>query len=307
MASQRDLDFTYTLIDRIFRLSIGELADFSGARYGGDTSLTLEQAQRNKHELVWQYLNVQPGGRILDLGCGWGAMLDFFRQRGVAAVGVTLSKNQLRSCRRHGFDVRLHDAREVTRDTFGPFDGVVSLGAFEHFCSVDDWRAGKQDAIYSRLFDHVAGLLPPRGRFFLQTMVFGRNMIPYEEIDIHAPRLSDAHVLGLLRKTFPGSWLPYGAEQVERNAERRFRLVYKESGRLDYIPTIAEWERRFRKFTVRKALQKVLLLPRYLCSADFRYAFASGISANTIAFERELFDHYRFVFERRPDDSDASP
>jgi cyclopropane-fatty-acyl-phospholipid synthase len=299
MASQKDLDFTYTLIDRIFRLSLGEMADFSGAKYDGDPSLTLEQAQRRKHELVWQYLNVEPGGHIVDLGCGWGAMLNFFREKGVTGVGVTLSKRQLASCRRHGFDVHLRDAREVTRETFGPFDGVVSLGAFEHFCSIQEWQAGKQDAIYSTVFEHVAELLPSGGRFFLQTMVFGRNMIPYEEIDVHAPRLSDAHVLGLLQKTFPGSWLPYGAEQVERNAEKRFKLIYKESGRLDYILTIAEWERRFRKFTPRKALQKLLLVPRYLASADFRYAFASGISANTIAFERELFDHYRFVFERR--------
>lgn len=299
MASQNDLDFTYSQIDRLFRLSVGELADFSGAKYDGDASLTLEQAQRKKHQLVWDALNVQPGGRIIDLGCGWGAMLDFFRKQGVTGVGVTLSRGQLEACRRHGFDVHLHDARQVTRETFGSFDGAISLGAFEHFCSVEEWKTGMQDAIYSTLFEHVADLLPERGRFFLQTMVFGRNMIPYDEIDVHAPRLSDAHVLGLLQKTFPGSWLPYGHEQVERNAERRFTLVYRESGRLDYIPTIAEWERRFGKFTPRKALTKLTLLPRYLMSADFRRAFASGISANTIAFERELLDHYRFVFERR--------
>ncbi|HEY3933761.1 MAG TPA: class I SAM-dependent methyltransferase [Gemmatimonadales bacterium] len=299
MATQKDLDFTYTLIDKLFRESVGEMADFSGAKYDGDTSLTLEAAQRKKHELIYRYLKVKHGGRILDLGCGWGAMLDFFRRRGITGVGVTLAQGQVDACRHHGFDVHLHDAREVTCDTFGPFDGVVSLGAFEHFCSVDQWRAGMQDAIYSKLFEHVAGMLPKGGRFFLQTMVFGRKMIPYDEIDVRAPRLSDAHVLGLLRKTFPGSWLPRGCEQVERNAAACFRLIYKESGRLDYIPTIAEWQRRFGEFTPRKALTKLALVPRYVLSADFRYAFASGISANAIAFERELFDHYRFVFERR--------
>ena len=46
MADRADLEFTYSLIDRIFRLSLGELADFSGAKYDGDFSLTLEQAQR---------------------------------------------------------------------------------------------------------------------------------------------------------------------------------------------------------------------------------------------------------------------
>ena len=52
MADRHDLDFTYSLIDRIFRLSLGELADFSGAKFDGDFSLTLEQAQRRKHEYV---------------------------------------------------------------------------------------------------------------------------------------------------------------------------------------------------------------------------------------------------------------
>ncbi|MGH7582327.1 MAG: SAM-dependent methyltransferase [Gemmatimonadales bacterium] len=299
MASRTDLDFVYTVTDRLFRLSIGELADFSGAKYDGDFSLTLEAAQRRKHDMVASQLAVPPGGRVLDLGCGWGAMLNHFRERGVPGIGVTLSRGQHQACRKHGLDVRLHDARTVTRDTYGPFDGVVSLGAFEHFCSVEEWQAGQQDAIYSGLFANVAELLPRGGRFFVQTMVFGPNMLPYEAIDINAPRLSDAHVLALLRKTFPGSWLPYGAEQVERNAEPHFRLAAKESGRLDYIETIRQWRLRFAKRSFRKMLVQATLVPRYLTSRDFRQAFASGISANSIAFERLLFDHYRLVFERR--------
>ena len=300
MASSSDINFTYSLTDRLFRLSVGELADFSGAKYDGDFSLTLEQAQRRKHEFVAANLKVSPGGRILDLGCGWGAMLAFFRERGIQGVGVTLSEGQRRADVRHGLDVHLMDARTVTPAAFGTFDGVSSLGAFEHFCSVEDWQAGRQDAIYSAFFRNVASLLPPGGRFYLQTMVFGRNMVPFEAMDIDAPRLSDGHILGLLQKTFPGSWLPYGAEQVERNAGECFRLVAKESGRLDYIETIRQWRIRFARRSWRKLLVQARLLPRYLVSRDFRQAFASGISANTIAFERELFDHYRFVFEKPP-------
>jgi len=52
MADRRDLDFTYSLTDRVVRLSLGELADFSGAKYDGDFSLSLEDAQRRKHEYV---------------------------------------------------------------------------------------------------------------------------------------------------------------------------------------------------------------------------------------------------------------
>jgi cyclopropane-fatty-acyl-phospholipid synthase len=299
MASQAEIDFTYTLTDRLFRLSIGELGDFSGAKYDGDFSLSLEQAQARKHAFVLEQIRVPAGGRVLDLGCGWGGMLAYLRGRGIHGVGVTLSSGQLQACRRHGLDVHLLDARAVTPDTFGNFDGVVSLGAFEHFCSPDRYRAGEQERIYADLFRSVAALIPPGGRFFLQTMVFGKNMIPADEIDIRAPRLSDAHVLALLGKTFPGSWLPYGSEQVERCADPHFRLVTKESGRLDYIETIRQWRARFAKFRWRKVSLYVTLIPWYLRSADFRDAFVSGISANTIAFERELLDHFRFVFERR--------
>lgn len=52
MADRRDADFTYSLTDRIIRLSLGELADFSGAKFDGDFSLRLEQAQRRKHDYV---------------------------------------------------------------------------------------------------------------------------------------------------------------------------------------------------------------------------------------------------------------
>src|SRR4051794_15320759 len=72
MADRRDLEFTYSLIDRIFRLSLGELADFSGAKYDGDFSMTLEQAQRRKHDYVAEQIGIGPGRRMLDLGSGWG-------------------------------------------------------------------------------------------------------------------------------------------------------------------------------------------------------------------------------------------
>src|SRR5688572_17089115 len=128
MADRADIDFTYSLTDRIFRLSLGELADFSGAKYDGDFSLTLEEAQRRKHEYVAEEIGIDAGRRVLDLGCGWGPLLDFILRRGGEGVGVTLSAAQLEACRRHGLDVHLRDAREVTRETFGPFDAVASLG-----------------------------------------------------------------------------------------------------------------------------------------------------------------------------------
>jgi len=298
MAERRDLEFTYSLIDRIFRLSLGELADFSGAKYDGDFSMSLEQAQRRKHEFVAEQIGIAPNRRMLDLGCGWGPLLNFARERGADGLGVTLSSAQVKSCRRHGLDARLQDVREIDRETFGPFDAVASLGAFEHFCSREDYSAGRQDSVYAELFERIATVLPSGGRLYLQTMVFGRNMIDPDEIDIDAPRDSDAWYVALMGHQFPGSWLPFGSEQVIRNAEPHFRLVSRETGRLDYIETIRQWRKRFAERSLRKTLLKTRLVPRWLTSSDFRLAFASGVSANSVCFERELLDHFRLVFEK---------
>jgi cyclopropane-fatty-acyl-phospholipid synthase len=297
MASQKDVDFTYSLIDKLFRLSIGEMADLSGAKYDGDYTLTLEQAQRRKHDFIIEQLRVVPGARVLDVGCGWGPMLHRIREAGAEGVGVTLSKRQAEACQRNGLDARLLDGRSMTRETLGGFDGVVSSGAFEHFCSVEEWQAGHQAEIYAAFFKSVHALLPPGGRFFLQTMVFGRNMIPYEAIDVTAPRDSDAFALALMAKQFPGSWLPYGHEQIIRTAAPYFKAVSKSSGRLDYIETIRQWRQRFARRRLRKLPIYVSLLPHYLTNRNFRLAFTSGMSANTVCFERELLEHYRIVFE----------
>jgi cyclopropane-fatty-acyl-phospholipid synthase len=305
VADRNDIDFTYSLTDRIFRLSMGELADFSGAKYDGDFSMSVEEAQRRKHEYVAEQIEIGRGRRTLDLGCGWGALLAFVRTRGGVGVGVTLSSAQLTACRRHALDVHLFDARRLTSECFGRFDSVASLGAFEHFCSPEDFRAERQEEVYGDLFARVASVLTAGGRFYLQTMVFGRNMPAPEQIDIEAlngipQRNTDAWYLALMGRQFPGSWLPFGQEQIVRCADPHFSLVSSSNGRLDYIETIEQWNARIGARSLQKSLLKLRLVPRWLASADFRLAFTSGVSANKVCFERELLDHYRLVFEKRP-------
>ena len=299
MAERKDLDFTYSLTDKVVRLSLGELADFSGAKFDGDFTLSLEEAQRRKHDYVAEQIGIEAGNRVLDLGCGWGGLLNYTRGIGATGVGVTLSSAQAAACRRHGLDVHIHDARRVTRESFGPFDAVASLGAFEHFCSPEDHTAGRQEEIYRRFFERIASVLPDTGRLYLQTMVFGDNPVPFEEISTNAPRNSDAWILALMGCQFPASWLPSGQEQIIRCAEPHFRVTSSTSGRLDYIETIERWNARIGATSLRKNLLKLRLLPRWLTSSDFRFAFTSGVSANKICFERQLLDHYRLVFEKR--------
>jgi cyclopropane-fatty-acyl-phospholipid synthase len=298
VADRKDIDFSYTLTDRVIRLALGEMADFSAAKFDGDLSLTLEQAQARKHEYVAGTIGLAPGMRVVDLGCGWGPLLNFFRKRGAIGLGVTLSSAQLEACKRHGLDVHLHDARDLTRDTFGPFDAAVSLGAFEHFASREDYDAARQDDVYRDFFANIATTLPAAGRFYLQTMVFGRNMIGIEQVTRNVPRDSDAWYVAMMQAAFPGSFLPFGQEQVIRCAEPHFKLVSSVSGRLDYIETIHRWDKRTEAWSPRMAWLKMRLIPKWLTSPDFRFAFTSGASSNLVCFERELMDHFRLVFEK---------
>ena len=246
MADRRDLDFTYSLIDRLFRLSLGEQADFSGAKFDGDFSLTLEQAQRRKHDYVAERVGIGPGRRLLDLGCGWGPLLAYNRERGGAGVGVTLSTAQLRACRRHGLDVHLLDARAGRSRRVRPVRRGREPRRLRALLLPGRPRGRPPGRDLRRACSPTSpGSLPPGGRLYLQTMTFGPNAGDPVHSDVDAPPDSDAYYLGLMAHQFPGSFLPSGREQIVRAAAPHLELVESSSGRLDYIETIARWRRRF--------------------------------------------------------------
>ena len=299
MASQREIQRTYDFMDRVIRLSLGECPDITCALYDGDYSQTLEQAQRAKHAYVLKAVNVEPGTRMLDIGSGWGPMLRAARDAGADAVGITLSPKQAAACRRQGLEAHVKDWRTMSPRDLGTFDAVVSIGAFEHFCSPEEHLRGEQDAIYRRFFALCRRLLPDGGRLYLQTMVWGPNAKPRAAISLEAPKESDKYLLALLEKLYPGSWLPEGAAQIARDAEG-FRLISANSGRRDYIETMREWGRRnMRRRALRHPGLLLQLSTRYALSRDFRYQVECLARAcNRTCFERQIMDHQRMVFER---------
>ncbi|NJL12300.1 MAG: methyltransferase domain-containing protein [Microscillaceae bacterium] len=300
MAEQKDLDFTYSTIDEIFRLSIGETADYSGAKYDGDFTMSLEQAQEAKHKFIADSLHIKSGSKVLDMACGWGPFSKYIKEkRGAESIGLTLSQGQAAACQKNGLNVIVRDCRYVKPEDFGTFDAIACIGGLEHFCSVEEWRAGKQEQVYRDFFKTVYDLLPQGGRFYMQTMTFSKNMIDYEDFDINAEKYSAPHVLALMVKEFPGSWLPYGPEMVIRNAEPHFKLISQSSGRLDYIETIGQWRKRFRKFHFKKYLLYLSLIPKYFMDKEFRHLVSIfRVSPNRVCFEKEIMDHYRLVFEK---------
>lgn len=299
MAVQEEISRTYDYMDELFRLAFGPHPDITCALFDGDFSKTLEEAQAAKHDFVLDGLNLRSGERLLDIGCGWGPLLDAYRRRGGEAIGITLSARQAEACRRAGLDVHLLDWRDVTPSTFGSFDAVACIGAFEHFCSEDEYVTGQQDAVYRRFFELCHALLRTGGRLYLQTMLWGKNAPRYGDISLQAPRGSAEYMLAVLRKFYPGSFPPFGEEQIRRCAATWFTITSMRNGRLDYIQTMRKWGRVW-KVTPRSALTMLRTLRFAFIDRDFVYKLESLFgSYNTKGFEREFLDHQRIFFGRR--------
>ena len=110
---------------------------------------TLEEAQRAKLELIAQKLELQPGQRVLDVGCGWGSFaIHAARDYGVSVTGITLSPSQAELARRlvaeagvaDRVEIRIADYRELAGE---PFDAIASIGMAEHVgqSQIDDYAA----------------------------------------------------------------------------------------------------------------------------------------------------------------------
>ena len=84
MADQAQVQETYDYWDRLIQINLGKFPDFTNAFYNGDYSLTLEQAQKAKHEYALNGVGFEKGSRVLDIGCGWGPVLNAVRERGGA-------------------------------------------------------------------------------------------------------------------------------------------------------------------------------------------------------------------------------
>ena len=313
MATLKDIAYTYDDLDELWPLILDDpYAEITCAYYNGDYNKSLAQAQRDKHAWIFAGLNFKPGDRIIDIGCGWGPMLNAIREGRGEGVGLTLSPKQAESCRQNGLDVHLLDWKEMQPEQFGQFKGVISLGAFEHFCSFEEYLNGQQERVYADFFGLCHQLLVDGGVLYLQTMTWGKHLpwgdtkptfdeIHHKYATVKAPKFSDEWVLGYIKAFFPGSWLPAGKAQIVRIAEPYFELITARDGRLDYIQTITEWMKAWHTPKPGKTWAKLKLLPNFVLGGRVYWQRMKSLEEKAAreVFIRHIFGHQRMFFRKR--------
>ncbi|WP_417657744.1 cyclopropane fatty acyl phospholipid synthase [Pseudidiomarina aestuarii] len=182
---------------------------------------SLEQAQEHKLELVCQKLQLQPGMRILDIGCGWGSFMQYAAERyGVECVGITVSKEQAelgrQRCQGLPIEFRLQDYRELDES----FDAIVSLGMFEH--------VGQRN--YRTYMQVAKRCLAPNGLFLMHTI--GRN---------RAQKGTDPWIAKYI---FPNGELPCLAH-IDGASRDLFCTEDIHNFGADYDPTLMAWYHNF--------------------------------------------------------------
>lgn len=211
----------YDLNEDLYRAMLGKNMIYT-CGYWKDAN-TLDEAQEKKLQLVCDKLRIEPGMRILDIGCGWGGLLKHCAEKyQVQGVGVTVSEEQAtiarETCKGLDVEILLQDYREVT----GVFDRVVSLGMFEH--------VGKKN--YRTYFAKAASVLADDGLFLLHTI--GTN------------KTESGTDPWIERHIFPNSMIPSIA-QIGQAMEDFFVMEDWHNFGADYDKTLIAWFDNFDK------------------------------------------------------------
>jgi len=227
--ARKNVAHHYDLSDELYELFLDADKQYSCAYWTDPEHETLEQAQLDKKAHIAAKLALEPGQRVLDIGCGWGGMALFLHKvAGVDVLGVTLSEHQLKIARERAAaagvsdhvkfelkDYRLLDER---------FDRIVSVGMFEH--------VGAKH--YDEFFAKCRELLKPDGVMLLHTI--GK----LGEVSKAPDPFTDKYI-------FPGYHLPSLSQMLGASEKSRLIASDVENLRLHYALTLRHWLERATK------------------------------------------------------------
>ena len=259
----RSVRHHYDLPPEFFALFLDESMTYSCAIFSRGAE-TLEEAQEQKLEMVCTKLALQPGERLLDIGCGWGSFATHAAARhGVEVTGITLSEPQARVARQRAVeagvgdrvDIRVMDYRDIAGETY---DAIASIGMVEHV-------GAENIDLYA---ERLAALLPSGGR------LLNHGIARLRHTDPEAGPFSERYV-------FPDAD-PIHLSRVELALERAgFVTEHVEGFASDYAETLRHWARRLdeniKEATRLAGPERVRVWRLYLRAA--RNGFESGFTS----------------------------
>jgi cyclopropane-fatty-acyl-phospholipid synthase len=222
--SRDNISFAYDIGNEFYEILLGKGMIYTCA-YFTSPDESLDQAQRNKLELVCRKLSLRPGEHIADLGCGWGGFLIHAAENyGVTGVGYTISAEQrdyaLARIAERGLsdkiEIRLKDAREAE----GLYDKVASIGMVEHM----------GNAQISPVFERISKILKPKGLAFVHTIG--------NDIERPIDPWIDKYI-------FPGTQASPLTTMIEAAGQNGLSMIDLENLRLHYPPTVRYWLENF--------------------------------------------------------------
>jgi len=227
--SERNIHAHYDLGNDFYRLWLDDTMNYSSAWFEGDHSRPTAQAQWAKVRRVLRECGVAPGQRVLEVGCGWGALAECaVREFGVNLTGLTLSREQLAwgpqrlSDAGLSADLRDQDYRDLDD---GPYDAIVSIEMFE--------AVGRE--YWADFFGMLRSQLKPGGQACVQSIVIRDDLFE------RYARSTDF----IQQYIFPGGLLPSRSAFQEAAQAGGLRVVRDFSFGHDYAETLRRWRERF--------------------------------------------------------------
>ena len=231
--SRKNIHAHYDLGNKFYTLWLDPTMSYSSALFSGDDKQTLADAQRAKISRILQSLQTQPGDHVLEIGCGWGGVMEEALRSNIAITGLTLSTEQkaftkerlekLQSTVEHpkSFEVRLQDYRDCQEQ----FEGIASVEMFE--------AVGEKH--WPEYFQTIAKCLKAGGKACIQTIVIAEELF---ERYRHSTDFIQQYV-------FPGGMLPSRTIFKEYAAKAGLQIESEFAFGADYAKTLCLWRDTF--------------------------------------------------------------
>jgi cyclopropane-fatty-acyl-phospholipid synthase len=237
-STREEVEIGYDISNEFFRLWLDERMHYTSAVFDAEHT-TLEQAQRNKSKWLADFAEVTPDSLVLDIGCGWGANLEYLvlDRKVKNAHGITLSRAQadeIMTRKLPGVQIWCEDYKD-----FAPkqkYDALVSIEMIDHLVSPAQQQAGLAVQIYRDYFNKLATWVKPGACFGFQAIL--RDRVPRGRKDLEDLKFT-ADVI------FPGGLNPR-LEELVAACGQSWEVIQLNTRRQDYGKTTAEWLRRMR-------------------------------------------------------------